>query len=363
MGGIGQQFARSDGGGNRPSGGFDSTAYRALELPGLDVNPQGSTKQKQKKKAPQSGMLMLLAGFVLLVVGLIVLVMMTHTSPKTDADDRGMAVFHASDLRGHLVTRWNGTAQYQLKIDTVDPREKAQFAYATANLPGPVYVNIRMLDQAGFALCGKQVLFVYNPAKNAAAPIPDAGPHAKKAVADRIAREQAAQKAALASAQAQEQARESGQDIFQNELGDDGSVVAVNVQGALPCSRDQYKKIDYWDFATNFPTVEEQDALLHHREQARELEARREANRKKAARGNSAFYILGEDRASLFDASRELLAMNDGKSFYIPRKADQGTAIAWAAESSLIHYKCDQHANCSLMHAGSTSFIYGKLNE
>lgn len=360
MGGIGQQFARSDGGGNRPSGGFDSTAFRALELPGLDPKPQGPGR---RRKEPKSSMPMLLAGAALLVVGMIVLVMMTHSTPKTDADDRGMAVFHAADLRGHMVTRWNGKAQYQLKIDPVDPEEKAQFAYAAANPPGPMYVNIRMLDQAGFALCGKQVLFAYDPARNAAAPIPSAGRRASKRVAERIAREQAEQKAALAGAQAQEQTREQGNDIFQNELGDDGSVIAVNVQGSLPCSRDQYKKIDYWDFATNFPTVEEQDALLHHKAQAKALAERRAAERRKAARTASAFYIEGEDRISLFDASRESLAMGDGKSFYIPGKPDQGTAISWAANSSLIHYKCDQRANCSLKHAGSTTVIYGRLNE
>ena len=87
MGGIGQQFARSDGGGNRPSGGFDSTAFRALELPGLDPKPQGPG---QRRKEPKSSMPMLLAGAALLVVGMIVLVMMTHSTPKTDADDRGM---------------------------------------------------------------------------------------------------------------------------------------------------------------------------------------------------------------------------------------------------------------------------------
>ena len=62
--------------------------------------------------------------------------------------------------------------------------------------------------------------------------------------------------------QAAEVVREQGKDVFQSQIGPDGLVTAVNVQGSLPCSPDQYQKASYWDLNTNFPTLDEQAALL-----------------------------------------------------------------------------------------------------
>lgn len=358
MGGIGQQFSRSGAGGDRPSGAFDSSAFRSQESPGLLPEGPFGPKKKSKNSLP-----LILAGFSLLAIGMIVLVMMTRPTSKDTSDDRGAAVSHASGLQGHLATQWTGKTQYRLEIKPVDPQQRAQFAYAAANPPGPLYLNIRLLDRSGFAVCGKQVLFAFDPAKSAPPPIANPGRHVKKSVAERIAREQEAQKAELAKAQAQEQAREHGNDILQNEMGEDGSILAVNVQGTLPCSRDQYKQIDYWDFATNFPTVDEQDALMKHQSQAKALAERRAAQHRRVAKAASAFYIEGEERVTLYDAAREMLGTGDGKGFYIARKTEQATAASWAENSSLIQYKCDQHANCALKRAGTATVIYGRLNE
>ena len=337
---------------------------------GLYQSAAYNNEQRQpepRKAKSKSGFPLVLLGFAVLVLVFFgVLLMMNRPKTKTDADDWGSAVSHASGLQGHLVARWNGQAEYQLEIKPVDPTEIAPFAYAVANPPEPLYMNIRLLDQSGFQICSKQILFAFDPAKTAPSPIADAGTHAKKAVADRVAQEQAAQRARLQTMQAQEQARERGNDILQNELGEDGKVVAVNTHGTLPCTAEQYKRVDYWDFATNFPTVEEQNALLHHlkeKQAARDLAARLAARHKKAAAMLSAFYQEGQERATRFDPGSGMLGTTDGKSFYIAKASDQATAANWAAESSLIYYKCDQRANCSLKHAGTTIVIYGRQNE
>ena len=367
MGDSGQQFPGGAAGSNQPGATFDSTAFRSAETSGLGL-PEGFgiPEPKPPRKLPKDRRPLILAGFGALALVMIALVVASLPKSKADADDWGEGVFHAAALRGHLVTRWDGKAQYQLEIKPIDPRQNTQFAYVAGNPPGPLYLNIRLLDQAGFAVCGKQVLFAFDPAKSAPAPIPDAGPRARKAVAERIAREQAAQRATLQSQQAQEQAREHGNDILQNELGEDGTIVSVNAAGTLPCSREQYKRIYYWDFATNFPTVDEQDALMHHEKetQARKAyEARMAARRRNAAASLSAFYVEGEDRATGYETARNLLETADRKRFFIGKRSDQAVAAGWAADSSLIHYKCDQHANCALKHAGTVLVIYGSLNE
>ncbi|MDE3186112.1 MAG: hypothetical protein KGM96_01145 [Acidobacteriota bacterium] len=359
MGDSGQRFPGGGMSGSDPYG--PSGLYRSAAASSNEPGRPGGPKKGAKNHFPLA-----LAGFALLALVFIAVLVMSRSKPKTDADDWGSAVSHVSGLQGHLIARWNGKAEYQLGLKPVDPTESAQFAYAAANPPEPLYLNVRLLDQAGFQICSKQVLFAFDPAKSAPPPISDAGPHAKKAVAERIAHEQAAQKAQLQSLQAQEQAREHGNDIFQNELGEDGKIVAVNAHGTLPCTAEQYKRVDYWDFATNFPTVADQDALLHHlkEKQARkELEARMAARRKKAAVMLSAFYQEGEDRATRYEAASAVLGTADGKSFYIAKTSDQATAASWASESSLIHYKCDQRANCALKHAGSTTVIYARQNE
>ena len=53
-----------------------------------------------------------------------------------------------------------------------------------------------------------------------------------------------------------------------------------------------------------------------------------------------------------FDSTRGILVGGPGNNFTIVRKSDLAAAEAWAANSSLIHYKCDQHANCALKRAG-----------
>lgn len=316
---------------------------------------------KKKSSIP-----LVLVGFILLAACAIVVMVMNRPNSKSASDDLGAGVFKAAGLKGHLVAQWTGKAQYQLHIEPLDPQQSADFAYVAGNPPAPLYVTIRLLDSSGFSVCGKDILLRFDPSKAAHPPISGPRRPANKAEAARIAQEQAARHADLQRQQAQEQERERGSDLFQNQLGADGQVEAIDAQGELPCSADQYKRVDYWDFTTNFPVLEEQEALRNHQKEKLEQlarEARLAAHRQNAKKFVSAFYIQGDDRVTGYDASRSLLGAGAGKSFFIERASDQTVAASWAADSPLIHYKCDQHGACALKHAGTATVIYGRLNE
>jgi hypothetical protein len=296
-------------------------------------------------------------GAVLLVMN----VQKGKVSPN-DTDDLGQGVNNASGLRGHLVTRWEqGKAQYQLKIEPIDPRANDGFAIAAGSPTQPISINVRVLDSSGFALCGKEILLPYDPAKANQSKV--ALPK-NKAEADRLLAERQAD---VQRMRAEEKARESGRDVFQDIGGSDGKIEALWAQGVLPCSPDQYRRFDYWDLTTNFPTMAEQQALLDKKtEEKKQAFAEQRAAARKAivtAKPASAFYIEGDDHITAYEPGRGLVTAGPGRSFFIDRKADQAVVAAWAADSALIHYKCDQHGVCALRHGGSAAIILGRMNE
>ncbi len=279
-----------------------------------------------------------------------------------DSDDLGQGILNASGLRGHLVTRWQDKkAQYQLKIEPIDPRAEDGFALVTGSPTQPISINVRVLDASGFALCGKEILLPFDPTKTLQNPqLPK-----NKAQADAILAQRAADTQRM---RAEEGQRESGRDVFQPIAGSNGNIEALWAQGTLPCSPDQYKKFDYWDITSNFPTLAEQKDLLDQKKGKKDAlnlaEIRAYEQKHRAAKKpTSAFYIEGTDRVSSYEPARALLVAGPGHSFFIDRKSDQAIVAQWAADSSLIEYKCDQHAVCGLRHAGSPATVVARMNE
>lgn len=351
---------QDDPNGEKASGELD----KPKEQQWFHANPEegaadGEAGISAAPRKPAGGFNMLVIGIVVLGVIGVIAYALNRSKPKTDSDDWGQGVYDAAGLRGHLVTRWRGKPQYKVEITPIDPRENDGFAMVTGHPPTPISFNIRLLDSSGFALCGKEILLPYNPDGTAA---PSPGPPRSKSEAER----QAKVLAAWQAQNAKEMQRENGQDVFQNHIGPDGNVDAISAQGVLPCSPEQYKHVDYWDFLTNFPTIDEQQNLLEHPPKtALEMSAaaRIAAQRKAARKNQSAFYIEGDERVTGFDSTRGILVGGPGNNFTIARKSDLAAAEAWAADSSLIHYKCDQHANCALKRAGAATPILAKLNE
>lgn len=330
------------------------------------VDPaQGPPPEKKKPN------FLLIGGFAALVIfGVAAFYLARPKNNAPQAGDMGPGIKAEAGLRGHLMTRWEGNAKtgklaYQLRIEPMEDRWQEGFSHAVLNPPQPLSVNVRLLDSTGFALCGKELDFHFDPQK-ANVPTPTLAVTDKKmTAAERTAAIAAARQSEITQMQAQEVARESGKDIFQNQTGNDGLVTAVNVQGSLPCSPDQFRRADYWDFSTNFPTLQEQAILLD----PKGANARGEftppdhpGKRTLSRLPQQGFVIQGDDRVTGYDSAHGTL-WAENKAFQIDRRLGQATATAWASNYSLIHYRCDQHANCALTAAGQAAVLHARLNE
>ena len=339
---------------------FTDPAEHALEEPPLPLQP--------KKRLP----IWMIGGFAALIA-FAIFVVYTATRPKDNTPppgDMGPGVVQAAGLRGHLTTRWDGDRKtgrlvYQLHVESMEDRWQPGFSRAILSSPQPLSVNIRLLDGTGFALCGKEIPFHFD-ARNAQVQVPmpaavDSNGKRLSAV-QRTAAYQAARQSALAQMQATAAVREQGKDVFQNALGQDGTVTAVNVQGSLPCSPDQYQKASYWDMNTNFPTLDEQAVLLDPRAAALKAKASESTARKKASnKPQTGFVFQGDERVTEYDAARGQL-WTQGRTFRIDRMVGQATAMAWANNNTLIHYRCDQQANCALTAPGGSAVLHAHVN-
>lgn len=287
------------------------------------------------------------SGFKLLLVALVVIALAgaavflikskgLQLEANAKPNDLGQGVVADSGLRGHLVTEWKGkTVHYQLKVEPIDARSDQGFAKVVATVQ-PLYVNVRVLDRAGAPVCGKQVML-------------QAGGGAAK-----------------------------GADAFKAIGGPGGHAAALWAEGTMPCSPDQYAQFDYWDFATNFPTIAEQNRMLGLPVQevaeqemtpapaqpatepaivaqapAPAAPTHRTGRRRNVVKKpQSTFYLEGDDRVAAFERGRNVLSLDGSKSFVLLRPGDVATAAEWEDNSSLVHYTCDQHASCTLRHGG-----------
>jgi hypothetical protein len=351
----------------------DTSFYEAEEEE-EDAESNFPVEKEETKKKQFPYMLFAFGAVAIMVVALLYL-----SKPKKADEampgDLGPGVSAQAGIRGHLVTQWDGNSKagklrYQLRLEPIGPVQAPGFAKVNENPLAPYSINMRILDQAGFALCGKEILFRFDP-QSAPLNIPVEAHPGKKGEAARAAA-QAARKAELDSMVAAEAERERGKDIFQNQAGPDSVVTAVNTQGTLPCSPDQYKRAYYWDFTTNFPTVDEQFAMVdpkaaaaakREKESGDRSESRDSHRRSSSRKPLSAYYIQGDDRVTGYDPAHGVLEATAGRSFTIPNKPEQTIAANWAHSYSLIHYKCDQHASCALTSAGGMSVVYARINE
>src|SRR6201998_218684 len=338
----------------------------------VDPAEKAAVEEPPKKKKPIN--FVLIGGFAALVIFGIFIVM-SGNKPKVDAPppgDMGPGIVAAAGLRGHLNTKWDGDAKtgklaYQLRIEPMEDRWGPGFSRATTHPPMPLSVNVRLLDASGFALCGKEIDFRFDP-QNAGVPVAasvaESANGKKLSASARMAAMQAARQSEITQMQAAEVTRERGKDIFQNQPTNDGQVAAVNAQGTLPCSPDQYRHADYWDFNTNFPTLAEQAALVDPKSamHAKEFDPPGHTEKRALTKWGDGFVIKGEDRVTGYDSVHGLLWAEE-KTFAIDKRTGQTTASAWAAGYTLIHSKCDQHASCALTAAGQIAVLHARLSE
>jgi hypothetical protein len=272
--------------------------------------------------------------------------------------DFGSVTSSAVGLKGRLFAKWDKQLTYRLALEASDPGRKAGFALAVAHPPRPLSINVQLNDGKGFALCSWDILLKYDARDTAVLAASSPGTQAGKMDAAIVSKNQPAQAIDFARLNAEEQQREQGKDIFQNEIGPDGQIAAINAQGEAPCSKKAYESTSYWSLSSNFPSLAEQDEL-----RKRQLEAQARAERSsyatrrkiapKASVNLTPFSFEGDDEIVEFDASRGVIETEAGKTFFFDKAAAAGADSRWQDFPVSVHYKCNQNADCTLAHSGA----------
>jgi hypothetical protein len=292
--------------------------------------------------------------------GVVFAVVFWHLNHAEGRYDLGSFTSSAAGLKGHLWIEWDKKVTYRLTIEPSDPDYKAGFAHAVARPPRPLSIQVHLEDFQGFMLCTREIVLKYD-ARNAealAASTPDS--QVLKTDAVNLPADQPAQTIDFAQLDAQEAARERNQEIFQNQIGPDGQITAINAHGEIPCSKTAYEKTTNWSFTPDFPSVAEQDQWL---KRQRELQAAvahpspaasaaPAARKKKAAIQLLPFTVEGDDAIVDFDAAQGVIATRGRKTFFLDKAAGAAADSAWQDYPVSIHYRCDQSSSCTLTHSG-----------
>jgi hypothetical protein len=299
-----------------------------------------------------------------LLLGSVIAVIAWQRSGQHQAAALGPVTSSADGLTGRLVAKWEDKLDYQLVVEPSDPLRHDEFALAVSNSRRPVSFDIQLKDSAGSTLCDKTIVLKFDPKQAAAL---NAGPQAATGSTTDASTDQIAQGFDIAQAEAQELKREYGQDIFQSDNGADGKSSSINSQGDLPCSKQAYERAASWSFSSNFPTLEEQDALLKRQSDlnaagdtaaaqasaAQKAPAVRKKAKQKSQPATEAFAIEGDDELVGFDSSRGIVETSTRKFLVIGKPIAADNSAAWQDIPANVHYKCDLSAMCSLRRKGA----------
>jgi pyruvate/2-oxoglutarate dehydrogenase complex dihydrolipoamide acyltransferase (E2) component len=334
----------------------------AAKPPVPPPSSHGFLVERIRKLAKNSTMFYVAAGVSLgVLLGAVIAVASYFMRVPNGRYDMGPVTSTATGLEGHLFIKWDKKLEYRLAVTPSDSDQQARFALAVANSPRPLSIGINLQDSQGFVLCSKEIVLKYD-ARNAAAAAPSApDSQAGKTDAAKASGGPLPQETDLARLNAQEAAREQGKDIFRNQIGPDGRIMAINAQGDLPCSADSYEKIASWSLSPDFPPLDEQDELLTRKDEAgagaERLPAETPAARAKkiAAKAPARllpFSIEGDDAVVDFDLSRGVIQTRGRKMFLVDKASAATANSSWQDYPVLIHYRCDQTASCTLTQPG-----------
>lgn len=303
------------------------------------------------RRLPQVAMVLLGAGILAAAI-FAVLMLNKPTSSAPPFQDLGPGVSNVAGLEGHLVTRWQKGAQYQLKFEPLFAIYRPGFSFTVDHPPELLWINLRLLDSTGYQLCNKRVTFRLVPTR---AKVDLALVHQPTI---RKLNVSVASAPALASAGPAPKQAGGSPDLFQNELGDNGQISFVYAQGVLPCSEAQYRKFYFWDFSTNFPSLDQQVKLMNAPAiaAARAAAAAEEAERRKEAHSPH-YFVEGDTSVRGYDPATATLQAGTGQSFIVVKRTELSTANAWAQSNAQIHYKCDTSSNCTLTRAGDARIV------
>ena len=295
-----------------------------------------------------------------LLFGCVIAVVSSHMGTPEEPHDWGSATSDSAGLKGHLFTKWDKKLEYRLALQPSDPDRQAGFALAIAHSPRPLSIEIHLRDAHGFVLCSRDILLKYGPGSAPALAASNSEPQAGTADAANAAGNPPAHAAEELLA-AQEAERELGKEVFKDDIGPDGQIVAIDAQGEIPCSEKAYASTSSWSFAPDFPSLAEQDELVKRQSEPQasvgQPPASTPAARRKAPRISAppllSFTIEGDDAIVEFDVSRGIIETRAGKTFLFNKGGGEIANPKWQDYPVNIHYICDQASACTITHSGA----------
>lgn len=283
--------------------------------------------------AQDSSMLMYLAfgGLILAAIGMIAYFTLHQDEPQAYID-LGTKGIDASGLEGRAVVKWAGHALYEIHLDPIAPRQLDGFSAVAQNPPRPLSVDIKLKNASGAVVCQKEILFPYDPG----------GDPSHKLL----------------------QQTTSDGDTIQNVAAADGRVAEIVVSGNLPCPAKLYRKVDSWEFASNFPLLADQADWLRHQQDIVADERRRSAEAKARAlipKGRQlSAPIEGDDVIVSDNPSKGSVETRAGRVFYIGRDGLLGRA-GWQIFPASIHFRCDTKGSCVLTRTDASLPLEARL--
>jgi hypothetical protein len=291
----------------------------------------------------------------------------TLLKPIPPYDDLGAGIFNAAGLKGNLITKWEGKAEYRLRIEPIYQQQLAGFEATITDPPRPLSVDIRLMDSSGFVLCGKKILLKFDPRNAAIYAGTNLQPLASGADAGQAGKDRAARDPDFERQDAEELQREHEQDIFQNEIGSDGQIAAIGAQGDLPCPVESYKRIVSWDMTADFPVIDEQKEVqarqtwvAAHPEWSAIRSHGVEKNRSATIKSLPS-PIEGDDVITGENPSLGIVGTGAGREFLINRNDLLNPAAGWLVFPAAIHYRCEKNGDCIITRPGTNAAQHARL--
>jgi hypothetical protein len=343
----------------------DATTQSAVSLRKEDIQPKTSAQPAAADSNKQAGKkplhLAMIAAVIIpvLFVAIILVISLQRSQPKYI--DLGSNIFASAGLQGHLITQWEGKAEYRLRIEPVDQQHLLGFAAAVSNPPKPITVTIRVTDASGVVLCNKDVPLKIDPNHVSVY----SGTDTLASIARKDAAGSTGSKAGdLAQQDAKDFEKKRGKDVFQSEINSDGNVAAVSTQGDLPCTSAAYKRISSWDLATNFPFADKQSGSEDNKKKEEKTPPARTGDKNSVATLRSLPAPIEGDTAVTGDNLRRgIVETGSGKVFVLDRGALKNPDIQWLVSPAVIHYRCDKKASCMISRSGTAKAQQARLKK
>ena len=323
-----------------PTGGAsqeDLYGFRAtMNEPAPVEDPKAQAKEAKSKRA--RALLPILFILVLGALAALLIPRLTKSKAPLLYVDMGTRRFDSGGLGARLIARWEGAMAYQLYIDPLDPQRAAGFQAVTVNPPHPVSLVIRLLDATGAVACQKEVVLP--------TPAPISG--------------------STDPSQALLPMLTTSGDTVQNIAGPDGQIAEVTVSGGLPCSLKQYQSLTTWQFFTNFPTLDEQEAWLKHQK----LDAIAKGGKPGSAAGGLGYSPKTQHLPAAIDDDDVIVGDNPvrgtvdtqgGRVFLVGVSSLRNRTAEWQAFPAAIHFRCEKTGTCILTRVNSRTTLQARL--